>query len=165
MSVIVLIAVTQYYRSSVVEKVILGTHAEGRKFTVIVVDSRPMLEGGSHVSLMLTPYHLTLSSRQKASFETFIGWYILHIFVASCNCVCHHRGLSSAGGRTLTTFKRRCILSCRDGLGSDDGKAALDTRPCVLRDVQVLRGCAVRQFHQERIGFVRCYWHQNGAHV
>ncbi|RDX53239.1 eukaryotic translation initiation factor 2B delta subunit [Lentinus brumalis] len=34
-----------YARSSVVEKVLLEAHASGRKFSVIVVDSRPMLEG------------------------------------------------------------------------------------------------------------------------
>lgn len=30
-----------------VQKVLLGAHAEGRQFSVIVVDSRPMLEGSS----------------------------------------------------------------------------------------------------------------------
>ncbi|EGO01639.1 hypothetical protein SERLA73DRAFT_177056 [Serpula lacrymans var. lacrymans S7.3] len=34
-----------YARSSVVEKVLLRAHAEGKQFSVIVVDSRPMLEG------------------------------------------------------------------------------------------------------------------------
>ncbi|KAL7282179.1 hypothetical protein ACG7TL_003648 [Trametes sanguinea] len=34
-----------YARSSVVEKVLLDAHASGRDFSVIVVDSRPMLEG------------------------------------------------------------------------------------------------------------------------
>ncbi|KAI0650111.1 eukaryotic translation initiation factor 2B delta subunit [Trametes meyenii] len=34
-----------YARSSVVEKVLLEAHASGRAFSVIVVDSRPMLEG------------------------------------------------------------------------------------------------------------------------
>ena len=33
------------HRSSVVEKVLLEAHASGRIFSVIVVDSRPMLEG------------------------------------------------------------------------------------------------------------------------
>jgi len=32
-------------RSSVVEKVLLGASNEGKKFSVYVVDSRPMLEG------------------------------------------------------------------------------------------------------------------------
>ncbi|KZS98088.1 eukaryotic translation initiation factor 2B delta subunit [Sistotremastrum niveocremeum HHB9708] len=34
-----------YARSSVVEKVLLYAHSKGREFSVIVVDSRPMLEG------------------------------------------------------------------------------------------------------------------------
>ncbi|KAI1788991.1 eukaryotic translation initiation factor 2B delta subunit [Ganoderma leucocontextum] len=37
--------VLTYARSSVVEKVLLEAHASGRGFSVIVVDSRPMLEG------------------------------------------------------------------------------------------------------------------------
>ncbi|TBU32032.1 eukaryotic translation initiation factor 2B delta subunit [Dichomitus squalens] len=37
--------VLTYARSSVVEKVLLEAHASGREFSVIVVDSRPMLEG------------------------------------------------------------------------------------------------------------------------
>ncbi|GBE79392.1 eukaryotic translation initiation factor 2B delta subunit [Sparassis latifolia] len=54
-----------YARSSVVEKVLLGAHSEGRNFSVIVVDSRPMLEGkrllsvlssaGVHCSYLLLP--------------------------------------------------------------------------------------------------------------
>ncbi|RDB23268.1 putative translation initiation factor eIF-2B subunit delta [Hypsizygus marmoreus] len=34
-----------YARSSVVEKIILNAHEEGKRFSVIVVDSRPLLEG------------------------------------------------------------------------------------------------------------------------
>ena len=33
------------HSSSVVEKVLLGAHAAGRQFSVIVVDSRPLMEG------------------------------------------------------------------------------------------------------------------------
>ena len=32
-------------RSSVVEKVLLQAHEDGKKFSVIVVDSKPLLEG------------------------------------------------------------------------------------------------------------------------
>ncbi|KAK7695599.1 hypothetical protein QCA50_000235 [Cerrena zonata] len=41
-----------YARSSVVQKVLLGAHAEGREFSVIVVDSRPMLEGKRLLSIL-----------------------------------------------------------------------------------------------------------------
>ncbi|CCM03397.1 uncharacterized protein FIBRA_05527 [Fibroporia radiculosa] len=41
-----------YARSSVVEKVLLGAHEEGRCFSVIVVDSRPMLEGKKLLSIL-----------------------------------------------------------------------------------------------------------------
>lgn len=33
------------YRSSVVEKVLLSAYKQGKRFSVIVVDSRPLLEG------------------------------------------------------------------------------------------------------------------------
>ncbi|KZT27011.1 eukaryotic translation initiation factor 2B delta subunit [Neolentinus lepideus HHB14362 ss-1] len=38
-------AILTYARSSVVEKVLLAAYADGKQFTVTVVDSRPMLEG------------------------------------------------------------------------------------------------------------------------
>ncbi|KAH7916765.1 hypothetical protein BJ138DRAFT_1175609 [Hygrophoropsis aurantiaca] len=41
-----------YARSSVVEKVLLRAHAEGKQFSVIVVDSRPMLEGKKLLSVL-----------------------------------------------------------------------------------------------------------------
>ncbi|KAH9843982.1 eukaryotic translation initiation factor 2B delta subunit [Rhodofomes roseus] len=41
-----------YARSSIVEKVLLGAHEEGRDFSVIVVDSRPMLEGKRSLSVL-----------------------------------------------------------------------------------------------------------------
>jgi len=41
-----------YARSSVVQKVLLGAHDEGREFSVIVVDSRPMLEGKKLLSVL-----------------------------------------------------------------------------------------------------------------
>ncbi|KAF9495753.1 IF-2B-domain-containing protein [Pleurotus eryngii] len=42
-----------FARSSVVEKVLLRAHAEGKRFSVIVIDSRPMLEG-KHLLKRLT---------------------------------------------------------------------------------------------------------------
>ncbi|EKM59470.1 uncharacterized protein PHACADRAFT_205686 [Phanerochaete carnosa HHB-10118-sp] len=41
-----------YSRSSVVEKVLLAAHAEGRQFSVIVADSRPLLEGKRLLSVL-----------------------------------------------------------------------------------------------------------------
>ncbi|KAI0356545.1 eukaryotic translation initiation factor 2B delta subunit [Trametes cingulata] len=41
-----------YARSSVVEKVLLEAHASGRNFSVIVVDSRPMLEGKRLIAVL-----------------------------------------------------------------------------------------------------------------
>lgn len=41
-----------YSRSSVVEKVLLAAHAEGRRFSVIVADSRPLLEGKRLLSVL-----------------------------------------------------------------------------------------------------------------
>ncbi|KAI0080706.1 IF-2B-domain-containing protein [Panus rudis PR-1116 ss-1] len=41
-----------FARSSVVQKVLLGAHAEGKQFSVIVVDSRPMLEGKRLLSIL-----------------------------------------------------------------------------------------------------------------
>jgi len=47
-------------RSSVVEKMLLEAHAERRIFSVIVVDSRPMLEGMSRL-------HVTVSHANSST--------------------------------------------------------------------------------------------------
>jgi translation initiation factor eIF-2B subunit delta len=39
-------------RSSIIQKVLLRAHAEGKRFSVIVVDSRPLLEGKSFLSAL-----------------------------------------------------------------------------------------------------------------
>ncbi|OBZ76893.1 putative translation initiation factor eIF-2B subunit delta [Grifola frondosa] len=44
--------VLTYARSSVVEKVLLGAHSAGRTFSVVVIDSRPMLEGKRLLSIL-----------------------------------------------------------------------------------------------------------------
>ncbi|KAF7981602.1 hypothetical protein HWV62_32662 [Athelia sp. TMB] len=41
-----------YARSSVVEKILRGAHSDGRRFSVLVVDSRPMLEGKKLLSVL-----------------------------------------------------------------------------------------------------------------
>ncbi|KAL4241158.1 eIF-2B alpha/beta/delta subunits family protein [Abortiporus biennis] len=43
-----------FARSSVVQKVLLGAHEQGRQFSVIVVDSRPMMEGKKLLSVLAT---------------------------------------------------------------------------------------------------------------
>lgn len=48
-----------YARSSIVEKILLRAHADGKNFSVIIVDSRPMLEGKS---LLRTLTSLTSST-------------------------------------------------------------------------------------------------------
>lgn len=52
MRVVVLILIPMF-SSSVVEKVLLGAHAAGRQFSVIVVDSRPLMEGMLWFSVFL----------------------------------------------------------------------------------------------------------------
>lgn len=51
--------VDNMFRSSVVEKILLRVHEEGKRFSVIVVDSRPLLEGIlDGISLLLCPHVL-----------------------------------------------------------------------------------------------------------
>lgn len=52
-------------RSSIVEKVLLGAHEDGRDFSVIIVDSRPMLEG--EVSCVLWLYAHDVNMPFKAN--------------------------------------------------------------------------------------------------
>ncbi|OJT10537.1 hypothetical protein TRAPUB_12975 [Trametes pubescens] len=74
-----------YARSSVVEKVLLEAHASGRKFSAIVVDSRPMLEGkrlvailseaGIQCTYLLLP---ALGSVMSEVSTVFIGAHSIH---------------------------------------------------------------------------------------
>ena len=55
------LALRNSVRSSVVEKILLRAHEEGKRFSVIVVDSRPLLEG----TLMLISFPLCSCSTQS----------------------------------------------------------------------------------------------------
>lgn len=49
-----------YARSSVVEGVLLEAKRQGKEFSVVVVDSRPLYEGASRASLSLGLYRLSV---------------------------------------------------------------------------------------------------------
>lgn len=53
-------------RSSIVEKILLNAHEEGKRFSVIVVDSRPLLEG-PHNFLDGGPVNLIFKDRQSVA--------------------------------------------------------------------------------------------------
>ncbi|EIN10390.1 IF-2B-domain-containing protein [Punctularia strigosozonata HHB-11173 SS5] len=77
--------VMTYARSSVVEKALLNAHAEGKQFSAIVVDSRPMFEGKrllrvlSHAGIACT-YSLlpSIGSLITETSLVFLGAHSLH---------------------------------------------------------------------------------------
>lgn len=60
-----LIPILMMHRSSVVEKVLLGAHLSGRQFSVMVVDSRPMMEGNLLLSCWLAVVHCVFAPLGK----------------------------------------------------------------------------------------------------
>jgi hypothetical protein len=126
-------------RSSVVEQVLVGAWDDGKRFSVVVVDSRPMLEGKRPVIIV----SFAISScglrniRQEASLRTFCHGYPLHIPPSAIHWICHHRGVDSLSGRSLPTFERRRIFPCRHGSCSYDGKTTQCSCRRLLRDIQV----------------------------
>lgn len=130
-------------RSSVVQKVLLGAFAEGRQFSVVVVDSRPMMEGRdsqSHLIGFLPILHL----RQKATVDPLVYRDSVHLSPPACSGLYHKRSVNGPRGGSLNSLKRCGLFKSRYRFGSYDGQATL--RPCcrVLRDLQILRLCAIR---------------------
>lgn len=70
-------------RSSVVEKTILHAAAEGKDFSILVVDSRPMLEGKN----VLCVHTCVITERfRESAFVSFVqSWYKMHISSSTCN--------------------------------------------------------------------------------
>ena len=142
-----------------VQKVLLGAHAEGRQFSVIVVDSRPMLEGSPVYLLHLSVNVRTdrrlyrVFCRQTTAVDPCVSWYSVHVYPSSSGWCDHQRSLTCSRRRTFNSFERRRVLKSRHSSRRHDGKAAFVTIYRVLRDVQILRRRPVRQLHEERIRY------------
>ena len=120
-------------RSSVVQKVLLEAWAEGTTFSVVVVDSRPMLEGmlirTNSFHGVLKRHRETPPLRSRGRLDT------VHLPSSTCSKRCHIRSLDCLTRRALYPFKRRCLLSCRHGARGNDGEAAFCPSCGLLRDV------------------------------
>jgi hypothetical protein len=135
------------HRSSIVERVLLSAWKDGKRFSVVVVDSRPMLEGTW--SPFITIFIIDLMSRQMLATSLDCYFNTLHIPSASRNRINHHRSQSGAGRRTLAAFQRCRVLPGRDSIGGNDGQTTLGSGLGMLRDIQICRRGSTRQFHQE----------------
>lgn len=142
--------------SSVVEKVLLEAWSEGTQFSVVVVDSRPMLEG-LHRRFSLYRIPLTRYVRQTSTIGTRFCWPSLLLCSPSLAWLHHHGSFHRFRRCSLNKFKRSRILASRDRAGRYDGQATLRPGRCVLRDVQIQRGCAIGQFHEERAWYSRSH--------
>lgn len=121
------------HRSSVVEKVLLEAHASGRKFSVIVVDSRPMLEGMCHH--LLSHVDTDTWFRQAINSCPLRSRHTVYICPASGSGLSHLRGFYSLRWRALNTHERRRVLTCWHGSCRHVGETALRSCRCLLRDL------------------------------
>lgn len=85
-----------HLRSSVVEKVLLRAHAEGKRFSVIVIDSRPMLEGKANLLQDIRDFIFIFVRSRQALVETLdissslllpAHHNVLHLCPPSCTSV------------------------------------------------------------------------------
>lgn len=122
--------------SSVVEKVLLEAWSEGTQFSVVVVDSRPMLEGMQRrFSLYGIP--LTRHVRQTSTIGTRFCWPSLLLCSPSLAWLYHHGSFHGIRRCAFNKFKRSRVLASRDRAGRYDGQTTLRPGRCVLRDVQI----------------------------
>jgi hypothetical protein len=92
-----------YARSSVVEKVLLRAFSEGKDFSVIVVDSRPLLEG------------------KKIVIGIIIYRHPMFLSFTPSSRLSHYRGLDRLRRRSLSPLQWRCFFSCWNGFSRHDG--------------------------------------------
>lgn len=142
---------TSIRRSSVVEKVLLHAWSSGKQFSVIVVDSRPMLEGTASVHLQgfkrsftcaacprqgiaaisydcIDPVHissLTISPVRLATYDDIV-----------CRCA-------------LSPCERRRFFAGWNSNGCDDGSVTEYPRCGMLRNLQVCGGHSLGWGKQE----------------
>ena len=119
-------------RSSVVEKVLLQAQEDGKNFSVIVVDSKPLLEGTDHNLLI----HLSTNflSRQS-TFEGLDGQVksnTLYLCVTTGIAIPLDGSDDSFFGCPFPVFKWSGIFSGRYRHGGYDGKSAQRTCRCLL---------------------------------
>jgi hypothetical protein len=134
-------------RSSVVEKVLLRAHEEGKSFSVYVVDSRPMLEG--LVWYFLSKIVGLNLSQARNSDGAVVSWDPLYISPPSRRRFRYCRGFDRLHWCSLPPFKRSRALSSWDCPRFDDGETTLNTGRRLLRDVQNLGDGAAGQFHEK----------------
>lgn len=113
----------QIRRSSVVEKVLLNAREEGKKFSVIVVDSQPLLEGTCHISLRLDHENHAVT-RQKSSQIPYsrIKPNPLHICSPSRTSLPSDRCFNGSDRRTRPVLEWCCVFKSRNRDGRNDGQ-------------------------------------------
>lgn len=132
-----------YARSSVVEGVLLEAKRQGKVFTVVVVDSRPLYEGESMVRLLNFLKRLVLIRlncslyRQEptSSTDSSIDSDYLRPSPFSLSRPSSRVALSS--GHARATLEWIDVLARWNGDGGHDAHSAGSTCRMLLRDVQV----------------------------
>lgn len=148
-----------YARSSVVEGVLLEAKRQGKSFSVVVVDSRPLYEGiipgSSHL------FELVHWADQ--------GAFIIREKPFGCSECCRHSDNLRPSPITVGRFAADISLPSRDACslvewlhvfprwychGRHDAHSARRASSMLLRDVQVFRASHARQYRRKRNGYV-----------
>ena len=90
-------------RSSVVEKVLLAAHASGRRFSVIVVDSRPLLEGKLFADNLQILAHFFQSGKRLLSALSHAGIECKYLLLPSIGSVITEVSTVIVGAHSIHT--------------------------------------------------------------
>jgi hypothetical protein len=119
----------------VVEKVLIQAQEEGKRFSVIVIDSRPLLEGFSLA--LRQKLNLLKSLRQMPPPHPRLSFYPINLRPPTFTPFAYLRSQPSPPWRTFPSFKRRSVFQSRYCDGEYDGEGLRYSSCSLLRDVQV----------------------------
>jgi hypothetical protein len=130
---------------------LLQAHAEKRVFTVIVVDSRPMLEGPSQVSRALRSFD-SYYHRQKVVACPLVRWDTVHLLPPVSARIRHLSSHQDLRRCTQSSRERRRVKSRRDRCSRNARSSLPNPVSHSMRDVQVHARRAAGQLLHERAG-------------
>jgi hypothetical protein len=133
--------VLTYARSSVVEQTLLNAwdKGNGKKFSVVVADSRPLLEGAlSLPNAQRVCQGINNPFRQEPSASFNIRKHSVHIPPPPFLTLHPSHPFTRIYWCPLPQLERRSVLAGWDRFSGDDGPAGPSTSVRIKRDVQVL---------------------------
>lgn len=127
--------VLTFAKSSVVERIFLEAKKAGRDFQVIVVDSRPLLEGAYRALRLMCL--LTVTNRKESVRQAREKWNQVQIYIDIWYLRCIEGSNQSVPG--IACYSQQWLILCSHRISRSCNGSYRQTNPChtLLRDLQV----------------------------